>query len=117
MFLASGAFIGLDHIIKKRTSAKSLGFGAPITEKQKLKAASIQSTVVFYLRISNLLLNQNQLFFKSSQIYDEYFLLVILRLIKSSFIFCQIRNIVDRWSKSVNRSKIIIFSKPLFSFN
>jgi len=29
LFLSSGAFVGLERIIKKRTSTKSLGFGAP----------------------------------------------------------------------------------------
>eukprot|EP00116_Pleurobrachia_bachei_P005326 sb/3465588/ len=31
LFLASGAFIGLDQIVKRRTSSKSLGFGTPAT--------------------------------------------------------------------------------------
>ena len=52
MFLASGAFIGLEHIIKKRTSSKSLGFGAPITEEHKLKVDSIQGMVSSIMELS-----------------------------------------------------------------
>ena len=43
LFLASGAFIGLDEVIKKRSSAKSLGFGTPTTEVQRIKAAKRDS--------------------------------------------------------------------------
>ena len=42
LFLASGAFIGLDQIIKRRTASKSLGFGTPMSEEHYIKAAAIE---------------------------------------------------------------------------
>jgi len=45
LFLASGAFIGLDQIIKRRTASKSLGFGAPMSEEHYIKAASIEEQI------------------------------------------------------------------------
>jgi len=42
LFLASGAFIGLDQIIKRRTASKSLGFGTPMSQEHYIKAAAIE---------------------------------------------------------------------------
>ncbi|KAL5248099.1 hypothetical protein ACHWQZ_G017318 [Mnemiopsis leidyi] len=46
LFLASGAFIGLDQIIKRRTASKSLGFGTPMSEEHHIKAASIEEKIL-----------------------------------------------------------------------